>query len=263
MPRRGQALVIGGSRGLGAAVAYALAEAGWPTTVAARDTGQLENCRKRAAERGVELATAQADTVSAESVRRLFAGLADKGELDVCVMAAGRNLSQRLLRPPGQPGERWTGHGVDEWRDTVELNLTGTFLAGRQAALTMAEAGTRGVLIPVVSCTWQGSWGQSAYAAAKAGVVSLTRSWALELGEFGIRVVAVAPGVVEGVALHEKCERYPAHARYMERLRRQIPLRRFAAEHEVADAVLHAVTNQYLTGTVFEIAGGGFPARLP
>lgn len=263
MQRRGQALVIGGSRGIGAAVAHALAGAGWPTTIAARDAEQLESCRKQAGQQGIELSTARVDTVSPTSVRRLFAGLAQGGDLGVCVMAAGRNLSERLLRPPREPGGAWTAHGVDAWRDTVELNLTGTFLAGREAALTMVEAGTPGVLVPVVSCTWQGSWGQSAYAAAKAGVVSLTRSWALELGEFGVRVVAVAPGVVDGAALREKCDRYPAHARYMERLRAQIPLRRFAAEHEVADAVLHAVTNPYLSGTVIEVAGGGFPPRIP
>jgi 3-oxoacyl-[acyl-carrier protein] reductase len=261
--RIGQALVIGGSRGLGAAIASALAADGRPTTVAARDTEQLERCRKQAAERGVELSTAQVDTVSPESVSRLFAELAHRGELDVCVMAAGRNLSRPLLRPPREPGGAWTAHGVEEWRETVELNLTGTFLAGREAALTMARSGTRGVLVPIVSCTWPGSWGQSAYAAAKAGVVSLTRSWAVELGELGIRVVAVAPGVVDGAALREKCERLPAHARYMERLRQQVPLRRFAAEHEIAGAVVHAVANQYLTGTVLEVAGGGFPARIP
>ncbi|WP_210570540.1 SDR family NAD(P)-dependent oxidoreductase [Streptomyces sp. GESEQ-4] len=263
MPRRGQAVVIGGSRGLGAAIAYALGAAGWATTVAARDTEQLERCRKEAAERGVELATAQVDTLGPADVRRLFTDLAQRGQLDVCVMAAGRNLSQRLLRPPRQAGGAWSAHGIEEWHATVDLNLTGTFLAGREAALTMAQAGTGGVLVPVVSCTWQGSWGQSAYAAAKAGVVSLTRSWALELGEFGIRVVAVAPGVVDGAALREKGARHPAHARYMERLREQVPLRRFAAEHEVAETVLHAVTNQYLTGTVIEVAGGGFPARIP
>lgn len=263
MPKRGQALVIGGSRGLGAAVAYALADAGWPTTVAARDLEQLENCRKRAADQGVELSTARVDTVSPTSVRRLFAEVTQHGEVGVCVMAAGRNLSQRLLRPPREPDGAWTAHGVEEWSAVLDLNLTGTFLAGREAALTMVETGTHGVLVPIVSCTWPGSWGQSAYAAAKAGVVSLTRSWALELGEYGIRVVAVAPGVVDGAALREKCERQPAHARYMERLRQQVPLRRFAAEQEVAVAVLHAVANQYLTGTVLEVAGGGFPARIP
>ncbi|NGO13690.1 SDR family oxidoreductase [Streptomyces sp. HC44] len=260
---RGQALVIGGSRGLGAAIASALAAEGRPTTVAARDSGQLERCRKQAAENGIELSTAQVDTVCPDSLRRLFEDLSHRGELGVCVMAAGRNLSRRLLRPPREPGGAWEVHGVEEWRETVELNLTGTFLAGREAALSMARSGTPGVLVPIVSCTWQGSWGQSAYAAAKAAVVSLTRSWALELGEFGIRAVAVAPGVVDGAALREKCERLPSHARYMERLRQQVPLRRFAAEQEVADAVLHAVANQYLTGTVLEVAGGGFPARIP
>ncbi len=260
--RRGQALVVGGSRGIGAAIALALAADGWSTTVAARDGTQLDRCRQHAAEGGVKLSTASVDVTSQESIARLFAELAHQGELGVCVMAAGRNLSRGLLRPPRAADEEWTAHDVGEWRDIVDLNLTGTFLVGREAALSMARSGTPGVLLPVVSSTWQGSWGQCAYTAAKAGVVSLTRSWALELGEFGIRVVAIAPGVVDGAALQEKCARNPGHARYMERLRRQVPLRRFAAEHEVAEAAVHAVANQYLTGTVLEVAGGGFPARI-
>ncbi|UGY94140.1 SDR family NAD(P)-dependent oxidoreductase [Streptomyces gobiensis] len=258
----GQALVVGGSRGIGAAIASALATEGWPTTIAARDSAQLERCRLQAAERGLKLSTARVDVTSQESVERLFGELTPRGELGVCVMAAGRNLSRRLLRPPRDAAEEWSAHDVGEWRDMVDLSLTGTFLVGRAAALSMARTGTRGVLIPIVSSTWQGSWGQSAYTAAKAGVVSLTRSWALELGEFGIRAVAIAPGVVDGAALREKCARNPAHARYMERLRQQVPLRRFAAEQEVAAAAVHVAANQYLTGTVLEVAGGGFPPRI-
>ncbi|WP_165987582.1 SDR family NAD(P)-dependent oxidoreductase [Streptomyces sp. YIM 98790] len=260
-PRR--AVVTGGSRGIGAAVALRLAREGMRTTVAARDPGRLAELRRRAREEGLDLRTRQTDVRSAGSVDSLFSGLADDGGVDVCVHAAGRNLSRRLLSPPRDGRPSWRTHGEQEWRETVDLCLTGAFLVGRAAAHTMAAAGRGGVIVPLASCTWRGSWGQSAYAAAKAGVVSLTRSWALELGEYGIRVVAVAPGVVDGEALRERLAAEPAHAAFLERLRRTVPLGRFAAEEEVAETVLHAVRSGYLTGTVLEVDGGGFPARVP
>ncbi|WP_166350129.1 SDR family NAD(P)-dependent oxidoreductase [Phytoactinopolyspora limicola] len=257
-----RALVVGGSRGIGAAVAQTLAEAGWPTTIAARRRTQLDHSIGQAAAQGRHLAAAEVDVTSPSSVARLFTDIAQGGPLGVCVMAAGRNLSKQLIRAPRHDGDAWSMHGTGEWQEIIDLCLTGTFLVGRHAALTMAQAGTPGVIVPIASSTWPGSWGQSAYAAAKAGVVSLTRSWALELAEFGVRVVAVAPGVVNGQALREKSADNPAHGRFIERLRHQVPLRRFAEESEIAAAVQHAVDNTYLTGTVLEVSGGGFPARI-
>lgn len=257
-----QALVVGGTQGIGAAIALALAEAGWSTIVAARGQRQRDRFAVHAAERGLPIRTLYADVTSAESVDQLFEWVCDQGELGVCVSAAGLNLSRPLLRPPRGADDVWSAHDVDEWRDTIDLCLNGTFLVGRHAALAMARTRTEGVIIPITSCTWRGSWGQSAYAAAKAAVVSMTHSWALELGDYGIRVVAIAPGVVEGEALRDKMKQRPAHARFMERLRQQIPLGRFADPTEVAESALHAVRNPYLTGTVLEVAGGGFPGRV-
>ncbi|PJE94912.1 3-ketoacyl-ACP reductase [Streptomyces carminius] len=259
-PRR--AVVVGGSRGIGAAVALRFAAEGLDTAVAARDPEQLNGLRDHARELGLGLTVHQVDVRSAESVDGLFAALTEGGGVDVCVNAAGRNLSRRLISPPRDGSRTWRTHGEQDWRDVVDLCLTGTFLVGRAAAAAMAAAGRGGVIVPVVSCTWRGSWGQSAYAAAKAGVVSLTRSWALELGEYGIRVVAIAPGVVDGAALREKCAAVPAHAAFMDRLRAQVPLGRFADESEVAETALHAVRNTYLTGTVLDVDGGGFPGRV-
>ncbi|WAL63552.1 SDR family oxidoreductase [Amycolatopsis cynarae] len=257
----GVTLVVGGSGGIGLATARELAGAGRPVVAAARPSRRLDELARSAQREGCPLRTLPVDVTSASSVAELFARL-DGTPLTACVHTAGRNLSRRLLVPPEEDGQDWRTHPEQEWRDIVDLCLTGTFLVGRAAAKAFARQGTGGVLVTVASSTWPGSWGQSAYSAAKAGVVSLTRSWALELGEYGIRVVCVAPGVVDGEALRAKCASRPRHAAYLERLRRHVPLGRFAAEHEVAAAIVHAIDNEYLTGTVLEVHGGGFPGRI-
>ncbi|MEU3269559.1 SDR family NAD(P)-dependent oxidoreductase [Saccharomonospora sp. NPDC006951] len=254
-------LVVGGTSGIGLATVLKLAAAGRPAIAAARDETKLAAVAEIARDKDLPVSCHHVDASSAESVDALFRDLADVPILG-CVNTAGRNLSRRLIAPPSAPKGDWREHTEREWQDVIGLCLTGTFLVGRAAARTWAGQGRGGVLVTIASSTWQGSWGQSAYAAAKAGVVSLTRSWALELADFGIRVVCVAPGVVDGRALRDKAAARPAHADYMERLRQGIPLRRFASEDEVVASVLHALDNEYLTGTVLEVHGGGFPNRI-
>ncbi len=254
-------VVIGGTSGLGLATSVALAEEGRRTIAAARGSARLQQVRTLAAAKSLPLTVHPVDVTSAQSVRELFAHAESQGPVAACVNAAGQNLSRLLLSRRDQNGE-WRLHPEEEWRATIELCLTGTFLVGRQVAELMARQGAGGVLVNIASSTWSGSWGQSAYAAAKAGVVSLTRSWALELADHGIRVVCVAPGVVDGTALRDKCAANPGHARFMDRLRERVPLRRFAAESEVAASILHAIDNEYLTGNVMEVHGGGFPSRI-
>lgn len=258
----GIALVVGGSSGIGLETALTLAERGHRVVVAARDTARLGRAGDAAAGRGLTLETHPVDVTNAASVTSLFGHVESLGSLEICVNTAGRNLSRRLVAPPRSPGEPWRQHPEEEWREVVDLSLHGTFLVGRSAAGLMAQQGGGGVLVNVASSTWSGSWGQSAYAAAKAAVVSLTRSWALELADQGIRVVCVAPGVVEGQALEDKGRDNPRHARFMQSLRDHVPLRRFALESEIAEAVLYATSNTYTTGTTLEVHGGGFPARI-
>ncbi|NIH82771.1 SDR family NAD(P)-dependent oxidoreductase [Amycolatopsis viridis] len=259
----GSVLVVGGSSGIGLATALLLAEAGRRVLVAARGGERLAEVAEIAERKKLPLETRVVDVRSERSVDALFAALDEAGEpVTACVNTAGRNLSRRLLVPPGDDGGQWLAHSERDWQDTLDLNLTGTFRVARAAALLFARQRRGGVIVTVASSTWRGSWGQPAYAAAKAGIVSLTRSLALELADHGIRVVCVAPGVIDGAALRDKCARKPAHAAHMARLRERIPLRRFATESEVARTIVHAIDNEYLTGNVLEVDGGGFPGRI-
>ncbi len=260
------ALVTGGSRGLGAAIARHLAREGWHTVICGRSEEDLDARVREAAEEGVELHRVRADVTDPASVDALFEELAESAPpLELCVNNAGGNYSHRLVgvREGDDPGDReLKPHPVDTWERTVRLCLTGVFLVGRRAAEAMLRAGTPGVIVNISSAVSAGSYGQSAYSAAKAGVESLTRTWAVELGEYGIRAVAVSPGVIDGAALRRRSAASPRHAAYMEALRGHVPLRRWCSEQDIATTVAFAARNTAITGTVLEVDGGGLPSRV-
>jgi 3-oxoacyl-[acyl-carrier protein] reductase len=243
--------VTGGSRGIGLAIARRLAGAGWQTTIAARTASDLD----RACAGTPGLQAVQADVTCEEAVRALFRG----EPFDLCVNNAGANRTHQLVKP-GQDGLR--PHPLSTWENTIRLCLTAVFLVGREAATAMLRAGRAGTIVNISSAARHGGFGQSAYSAAKAGVDALTRTWAVELGEHGIRVVGVAPGVVDGSALRKRISDNPRHADYMSRLQEHVPLRRWCTEEDIADAVVFAARNPSLTGTVLEVDGGGLPQRV-
>lgn len=247
----GTALVTGGSRGIGLAVARRLVAEGWHTTIAARNEDDLTKARADTP----ELSAIVADVTSEESVRDLFRD----GPFDLVVNNAGANRTHQLVKLTDD-GPR--PHPLDRWHDTIQLCLTGVFLVGREAATEMLRAGVAGTIVNISSAARQGAFGQSAYSAAKAGVDALTRTWAIELGEHGIRVVGIAPGVVDGAALRKRTAQNPRHATYMDKLLDHVPLRRWCAEDDIAQTVVFAARNHSLTGTVLEVDGGGLPRRI-
>ncbi|MFD9858039.1 SDR family NAD(P)-dependent oxidoreductase [Streptomyces alboflavus] len=258
------ALVTGGTRGLGLAVGRMLAERGWRTTVLGLDPGRLEKVRAMAEAEGLDLRAVRADVTSEESVREVFAELTADQPLHLCVNNAGRNLSRLLLRKPrDESAAELLTHPLGDWEKTLRLCLTGVFLVGREAAASMVRHQVAGAIVNVSSGLAAGAYGQSAYTAAKAGVEALTRTWSYELGPYGIRVAAVAPGVMDGEALREKSTAFPRHAHYMDGLKRFVPLGRWGAEEEIADAVCFAAENPYVTGSVIRVDGGGPPGWVP
>ncbi|MGW5974423.1 SDR family NAD(P)-dependent oxidoreductase [Streptomyces sp. NPDC055186] len=262
---RGAALVTGGSRGLGAAIARRLAASGRHTVICGRTEESLDACVKAAADDGLVLHPVRADVTDEESVAALFRRLReDAPPLELCVNNAGNNFSRRLVsvreQPDGPP--LFSPHSLADFERVVTSLLTGTFLVGRHAAQAMLAAGTEGAIVNISSTVRHGAYGQSAYCAAKSGVEALTRTWATELGEYGIRVSAVAPGVIDGDALRRRSAASERHAAYMADLRRHVPLRRWSDEQDVAEAVAFLADNPSVTGTVLEVDGGGLPARV-
>jgi 3-oxoacyl-[acyl-carrier protein] reductase len=130
------------------------------------------------------------------------------------------------------------------------VNLTGVFLGGREAAARMVALGSGGVIISTSSISRAGNIGQSNYAATKAGVVALTTTWAKELGRFGIRTGAIAPGFTRTEILATM------KPELIERALAGVPIKRMAEVAEMAHAAVFIAENDYFSGRVVELDGG-------
>jgi 3-oxoacyl-[acyl-carrier protein] reductase len=130
------------------------------------------------------------------------------------------------------------------------VNLTGTFLCGREAAQRMIESGSKGVIINISSISRAGNMGQTNYAASKAGVQAMAVAWAKELARYGIRAAAIAPGFIntEMVAGMKESAR--------EKLTSGIPLRRMGEPDEIAKTVEFIFQNDYISGRCIDVDGG-------
>ena len=241
-------VVTGGARGLGSTFALDLAGAGARVGVCDVDEGALDDLRAHAEEHGLLVWTMPADVSDEASVERLFAAfVAEAGGIDAVVNNAGLNRDGLLVRQKGDVIEKLS---LAKWQAVIDVDLTGVFLCAREAAYHMVAQGTGGVIVSISSLSWKGNVGQTNYSAAKAGVVAMTRTWALELARYGIRAVAVAPGLTAT----EMAQSMPEEAR--ERLTSAIPLRRMAEPAEVSHAVRFALENDYINGRVIPVDGG-------
>ncbi|MEM7564722.1 MAG: SDR family oxidoreductase, partial [Pseudomonadota bacterium] len=161
------------------------------------------------------------------------------GKIDILVNNAGILRDRSLLKMSHQ-----------EWQQVIDVNLTGVFLCGREAATQMTKHQKSGVIINISSISRAGNPGQSNYAAAKAGVAALTTTWARELARFNIRSVAIAPGVFETeMVASMKPEAY-------ERITSAIPLKRTGSLTELSQTINFLIENDYVNGRVIELDGG-------
>ena len=259
------AIVTGGASGIGKACAVGLAEVGANVVVADLnpDSGDATVAELSEVSKGSHRFV-QTDVTSAESVGQLIeAARGITGRLDILVNNAGINIPRLLVDPAGK--EEFS---ADLWNKITTVNQTGVFLCSQAAARAMLENDPRGgVIVNMASESGlEGSEGQSAYAASKAALYSLTRSWAKELGKHGIRIVGLAPGILEVTGLRTpEYERALAYTRgiTVDQLRegykkQSIPLGRVGALAEVADTVVYLASDRasYIHGTVINVSGG-------
>lgn len=139
---------------------------------------------------------------------------------------------------------------LTSFQSVIDVNLTGVFLCGREAAVCMIESGKKGVIVNMSSIARGGNIGQTNYAAAKAGVVAMTTTWARELGRHGIRVGAIAPGVIR-TEMTESMK-----PEMLDRLVKMTPIGRLGETDEIAHTAKYIFENEFFTGRVIEIDGG-------
>lgn len=236
-------IVTGGTRGIGAAIAVRLAREGHDLVLGHRsDERSAARTVEQVAPLGVRCVTVRADLTTDAGIEELFAAAAALGTVTGVVNNAG--ATYRFAPLDQTPS--------DEVRRTIEVNLTSPILVARAA---VAVLGRGGVVVNITSgAATIGSPGEYVhYAAAKAGLDALTRGLGLEVADRGIRVVAVAPGLV-ATDLHATT----GDPERVERMAPQIPLGRAGQPAEIADAVAWLMSEQaaYVTATTLRVAGG-------
>lgn len=254
-------VVTGAASGIGKAVAQEFLDQG--AKVAIMDMAQEAPEMKPAAG---QTAYYQVDVTNKDNVDEAFQAVKDSfGPVDILVNNAGINIPRLLVDPKDPCGQFELDEAV--WNKVQSVNLNGVFLCAQAAARQMIPRES-GVIINMSSESGlEGSEGQSVYAATKAAVNSLTRSWCKELGKYNIRVVGVAPGIMEATGLRTLAyEEALAYTRgiTVDELRAgyekksTTPLGRSGQLKEVANlcAFLASTRGGYIDGVTYNVAGG-------
>ena len=236
-------LLTGGGRGLGRHMAERLAADGARVWVLERDTALCDELNA-AGLHALRCDVTQPDAIDAAILVAENQGAA----FGVLINNAGLIHSEPLVNMLSR-GERV--HSRATWRTVLSANLDSAFYVTSRVIDRMMAQRTKGVVISVSSIAAQGNAGQSAYAAAKAGVNALTRSWAKELGPLGYRFAAVAPGFIDTPST-----RAALSEAIIDQLKKKIPLRRLGESESVYQAVRQIIENDYLNGIILDVDGG-------
>jgi 3-oxoacyl-[acyl-carrier protein] reductase len=241
-------VITGAARGLGFAIAKDIATAGGKLALVDMNQQGLEQAVTSLREYDVDIRSYIGNVASEAEVVAMFESIQqDFGQIDGLVNNAGITRDALLVKQRHGETIKMT---LEAWQQVIDVNLTGVFLCGREAAVKMVKAGRPGVIVNISSISRDGNIGQSNYSAAKAGVAALTATWGKELARHGIRVGAVAPGF----ANTEMVKSIPE--KVLDKLIAEIPLRRLAEPSEIAHSVRYIIENDYFTTRVLAVGGG-------
>jgi len=241
-------VITGAARGLGAAMAKRLARQRPKLALVDLTAESLAAVAAACRGLGAEVQTYGANVAREDDVVKLFDQIVkDCGGVDALVNNAG--ITRDALLVKFQDGKLAAKMSVEQWQSVIDVNLTGVFLCGREAAQRMIEGGRKGCIINISSISRAGNMGQTNYSAAKAGVAAMAVAWSKELSRYGIRAAAVAPGFINT----EMVAGMKPQAR--EKLIAGIPLRRMGEPDEIAHTVEFILSNDYVSGRCFEVDG--------
>jgi 3-oxoacyl-[acyl-carrier protein] reductase len=236
------ALVTGGAQGLGLATAHHLADLGATVAIADRNEIALSALPRH-------FTSVCMDATNPEQTNAVVAQVVDRlGHIDVLVNNAGVIFSEpfvNIMNPASMM------HDYARFRESLKLNLDSVFIVSSAVVEHMVRRRIKGLIVNISSISACGNEGQTAYSAAKAAVNAMTVTWSKELGRWGIRCNAVAPGFID-----TDSTRNALNESIMQHIQAQTPLRRLGQPIEVAQAVEALIENEFMNGVILDVNGG-------
>lgn len=236
------AIVTGGAKGLGLAIANHLQEQGTTVIAIDRDVKAMELLPE-------SIHSYCLDVTQPEEVRKTIQNIVNNhGKIDILVNNAGAIYSEpflNLMNPEKMM------HDYDTFRKSITVNLDSVFIMSAAVVEHMVRQRVKGVIINISSISACGNEGQTAYSAAKAGVNAMTVTWSKELGRLGIRCNAIAPGFIATDSTHNAL-----NESILKHIKANTPLRSLGHPRNVAQAVASLIANDFINGAILPVNGG-------
>ncbi len=240
--------ITGAGQGLGRAMAEYLAGKGARIALIDLQKDKLDEAAAACQAAGSEARAYVCNVASEEQVTDTFNAIVnDFGQLNGLINNAGILRDSMLVK--AKDGEITGRMELAQWQAVIDVNLTGVFLCGREAASRMIANGNEGVIINISSISRAGNMGQSNYSAAKAAVAALVPVWAKELARHNIRCMGIAPGFIETEILSAM------KPEILDKMIAGVPLKPMGKPEEIASTAAFIFENDYLSGRMIEVDG--------
>lgn len=236
------AVITGGAKGIGATAARIFCEQGAQVIIIDFDEQAGETIAQQLHAEGNDAAFFKADVANEQEVNNVAAAIIEQfGKVDILVNNAGITMDAMTLKME-----------ASAFRRVLDVNVTGVFNCTKAFLPSMIEAGTGRIISTSSIAGTGGNVGQANYAASKAAIIGMTKTWAKEFGPKGITVNAVAPGFIETEMIETIPEKIIAQIRQM------TPFPRFGTSEDIANAYLFLASDEasFINGTVLEVDGG-------
>ena len=237
-------LITGGGRGIGNYIAMQLLGKVSKVIVIDQDLQLLKNLPE-----SPNLVTYHADITAPDVVEETVKEIFEKhGGINVCINNAGIIHSEPLVNILNRGDKK---HNISNWNKVIDINLNAVFYVTSNVVENMVSHRKKGVIINVSSISAQGNAGQSAYAASKAAIEALTKTWSRELGMFNIRCACIAPGFFNTPSTKESLSE-----NMLAKWQKSVPLGKLGELDDLLNAVEFIISNEYFNGKVLALDGG-------
>ena len=242
-------VVTGAAQGLGLCMAKTLAARGARLALVDMNQQRLDAAVAELENTGCVAKGYVVNVAKEKQVVALFENVAQEfGALHGLINNAGITRDGMLIKADHHEVRKKMS--LADWHAVIEVNQTGVFLCGREAAVHMVNLGCQGVIVNISSVSRAGNMGQTNYSAAKAAVAAMTVTWAKELARHNIRCAAIAPGFTATELVTSM------NQTVLDVITSNIPLGRLAEPEEIAQAMLQIFENDYMSGCIVEVDGG-------